>query len=121
MATEQKIACGSVDGKGLVCAFYLREKYQDRCLVDDWWWTFGQNPHPCHCNAARLAALAKQDPELMGLVREIAKFGSIAYDDEEKECPFCGERVAWGDIIKHEPYCLIARARAALAERGVEV
>jgi len=111
MMTEQKITCG-------LCIFY-RNQMNHPCFVDTSIEVCSISK--CHCNAARLVALAKQDGELVGLVREIAKFGSIAYDDEEKECPFCGERVVWGDIIKHEPYCLIARARAALAERGVEV
>jgi hypothetical protein len=117
---EQKIMCGDVDGEGTECVF-LRGGWRTifECIIA----RRGMNNKECKCicNAARLVALAKQDGELVGLVREIAKFGSIAYDDEEKECPFCGERAVWGGIIKHEPYCLRARARAALAERGVEV
>lgn len=151
--TERVVKCGDVDGKGtgcLLCVYTPSDDLTDEsfeCAADGMLLSTDAPPHdhPCHCNDFRLAALAKQDGELCGLLTEYAKSDLrvvTSWGMQQDACAFCGavpddqmflDQFEDGgeegelvdnphyDVIEHKPNCLITRARAALRKRGVEI
>ncbi len=121
---EQKITCGDVDGKGLECAWMRHDSDIDNgpylyCECDE---ADISSNHPCHCNAARLAALAKQDGELVKLLKECyADMRPVDMGYGVTRCNICTLDSLDGKDDNHTLDCRYIRFRAALAERGVEV
>lgn len=98
METERKVYCGNVDGEGTWCAFPRYPSLATAiCNLD-----CGPiaEDHPCHVPDARLAALAKQDGELVELLKRVLNHMEFWPDAERR---------------------LDADIRAALRKRGVKV